>query len=145
METGFQFDVLFRDSDLLKVRVSAWNGAFGGASDVYVGIGALTEIANKLQGFPQSTSDAREVMWGTFGPETAGGGVSMRFYCIDGSGHAYVESKIESDQDAAGTVQSATFLVAIEASAIDCFVAELLKVDRGTATTASLRATAASL
>ena len=138
METGFQFDVLYRDSDLVKVRVSAWNGAFAGTSDVYLGIGQLGEIAKQLQGFAKSVSDTREVMLGTFGPESAGGGVSMRLYCVDRSGHAYVETKMESDQDAAGKVESVTLLVPIEAGAVDCFGDELRRLDTGAAQTASL-------
>src|SRR5437879_5351738 len=62
----------------------------------------------KLLGFPTQPSDAREISFGAFGREWAGGGVSMKFYCADRSGHAFVESKIESGLDSAGTVQSVT-------------------------------------
>ncbi len=78
MDIGFQFEILYRDNDLVKVRVSAWNGAFGGAADVYLGAGQLGEVAAQLRGLPKSVSDTREVMLGVFGLESAGGGVSMR-------------------------------------------------------------------
>ncbi len=143
MEIGFQFEIPYRDNDLVKVRVSAWNGAFGGAADVCLGTGQLGEVAAQLRGFPKTVSDTREVMLGTFGPESAGGGVSMRFYCVDRSGHANVETKIVSDRDSVGRVQSAMLLVPIEAGAIDSFVDELRGLDTGTAATACLRATVA--
>jgi hypothetical protein len=142
-EIGFQFKVLYRDSDLVKIRVSVWNGAFGGAAEVYLGTGRLGEVAAQLRGFPKSISDTREVMMGTFGTESAGGGMSMRFHCIDRSGHAYVETKIESDRDSEGRVQSATLLLPIEAVAVDSFVDDLRRLDAGTAATAYLRATVA--
>lgn len=142
MQTGVQCEVLYRDNDLDKIRVSAWNGFFGGAADVYLPAGQLGEVASQLQGFPKNVIDNREVTMGTFDPESAGGGVSMRFFCIDRSGHAYVEMKIESDRDVSGRVQSAMLLVPIEASAIDAFISELHRLDTGEAATACLRASA---
>jgi hypothetical protein len=141
LEAGVKFDVLYRDHDLVKVCVSAWNGTFGGTADVYLGANQLGEVARQLRGFPKNVSDNREVMLGTFGPESAGGGVSMRFFCIDRSGHAYVETKIESDRDAAGRVQSALLFVPIEAGALDAFVDELHTLDTEKTATAYLRAT----
>jgi hypothetical protein len=138
---GLQFRVLYRDSDLVKVRASAWNGAFGGAADVYVGRGRLGEIAEQLRGFPTSTSDNREVILGAFGAESAGGGMSINLRCVDRSGHAYVETKIESDWDSEDRAQSATLRLPIEANAIDLFVDGLRRLDQGTAETAHLRAT----
>jgi hypothetical protein len=141
METGLQFDVLYRDNDLVKVRVSACNGTFSGTADVYLGTGQLSKFARQLQGFPMNVSDTRQVLFGTFDPESAGGGVSMRLFCIDRSCHAYVETKIESDRDAAGRVQSALLFVPIEAGAVDSFVDELRGLDAGKTVTAYLRAT----
>jgi len=125
VKNGFRFEVIYRDNDLIEVHVSAWNGAFGGAADVYLGIGQLEEIAAKLQGFPKSPSDTREVILGDFIPRSAGRGVSMRFYCAGKSGRAYVEAKIESDYNPADKAQSVLLLLPVEAAAIDSFVKEL--------------------
>lgn len=125
MDIGFQFEVIYKDSDLLQIRISAWNGAFGGAADVYVGIGVLEETAAKLKGFPNNPADSREVTLGAFGPQSAGGGVNMRFYCVDASGHAYVEARMESDTLPEKPVQSVTLSLPIEAAAVDSFVREL--------------------
>jgi hypothetical protein len=102
MEVGFQFERIYGDNDVLEVRVSAWNGAFGGLTDVYVGIGRLGEVATCLSGFPSSVTDSREFTLGAFGGEFAGGGVSMRFYCRDASAHVMVESRIESSSRSEG-------------------------------------------
>jgi hypothetical protein len=90
--------------------VSAWNGAFGGVADVYLGIGRLGEVATGLTGFPSSVADSREFTLGTFGGEFAGGGVSMRFYCRDASVHVMVESRIKSSSDSEGKPQSVLLL-----------------------------------
>src|SRR2546430_9376218 len=113
MDIGFQFKITYSDKDLFEVRISACNGVFGGGADVYVGINQLNEIAAKLEGFPRNPRDSRDVILGAFGPESAGVGVSMRFYCTDRSGHAYVESKIESGSSSGGTIQSVTLSLPI--------------------------------
>ncbi|HMK29698.1 MAG TPA: hypothetical protein VK473_08455 [Terriglobales bacterium] len=141
-EIGLQLKVLYRDSDLIKARVFAWNGTFGGISDIYLAIDQLAGVAEQLQGFPQGISDSREVMLGTFDPTSAGGGMSMRFYCIDRSGRAYVDTKIESDQDSSGGVQSVALSLPIEGGAVDSFVGELRSLDAGERATAYLRGTA---
>jgi hypothetical protein len=129
-EVGFQLDVIWNDEDVLELRVSAWNGAFGGVAQVWVGIGQLEKIATQLSGFPKDSSDAREIVLGAFGPGTAGGAASMKFYCADRAGHAFVESKIESESESAGVVQCAVISMPIEAAALDAFVSELQRLER---------------
>jgi hypothetical protein len=140
MDKGFQFDVNWHDNDVLDVRVGAWNGAFGGTVDVYVAIGGLREAAETLDGFPRSAADKREVVFGQFGREWAGGAVSMRFYCADEAGHAYVESRMESDGQVAGITQSTVLVLRIEPAALDSFVEDLRRLETKKTGTASLRA-----
>lgn len=139
MEPGFQLEIIYRDKDLIEVRVSAWNGVFGGSSDVYLNKGDLGALAEKLRGFPSSHLDSRDYMLGTFDPESAGGGVSMRFHCIDQVGHAYLEVKIESNDDAVNIRQSAFLSIPIEASAVDSFVDGLFVLENSDAGVASLK------
>jgi hypothetical protein len=139
-EPGFWLDVIYHDSDLLQLRVTAWNGAFGGATELYVAIGELEQIAVKLAGFPKSFADAREFVLGAFGPEFAGGGVSTRFYCLDRAGHSYLECKIESDEKSAGVLQIATLVMPIEAAAVDRFVEGMRRIGKDRAGTALLSA-----
>jgi hypothetical protein len=131
--------VIWQDEDLFDIRVSAWNGAFGGVAELYVAIGGIEELANKLAGFPRNPTDVREIVLGMFGREFAGGAVRMRFYCSDKAGHAYVESKIESGTESAGVVQYAIISMPIEAAAIDSFVIDLRRLERERSGTAILQ------
>ena len=124
-DIGFQLEIIYEDVHLLEIRVSAWNGRFGGTADVYIGLDQLKETATKLQRFPLDLSDVREVAFGAFGPESASGGVSMRFYCADRAGHTYVDIRIESSEDSIGKVQSVLMTVTIEPAGLDSFVEEL--------------------
>lgn len=125
---GFRFEIIYKDVHLLQIRISAWNGYFGGTADVYVGLDQLKEAATKLQRFPLDPSDVREVTIGGFGPTWGGGAVAMRFYCADRAGHTYVDSKIESDYDSAGKAQSVLMTLSIEPAAVDSFVKELFQL-----------------
>ena len=139
MDRGFQFDVKWHDNDMLEVCIGAWNGAFGGAVDVYVAIGKLRQAAEALEGFPRSATDKREVVFGNFGRKWAGGAASMRFYCADGAGHACVESRMESDGQVAGVTQSAVLVLGIEPAALDSFVEDLRRLEAQQRGTARLR------
>ncbi|MFZ0310256.1 MAG: hypothetical protein WCA76_08890 [Candidatus Sulfotelmatobacter sp.] len=140
METGFSFEVKWRDADLLEIRISGWNGAFGGSTDVYVPIGGLKNAATKVEGFPRHPLDKRELQFGVFGHKWAGGAVNMLFYCADAAGHALIEAKIESEHGGTPKAESALFFVSVEASAIDRFVADLRRLEADQSGTAILKA-----
>jgi hypothetical protein len=72
----------YHDVDVGELRVSAWNGSFGGSTCVYVGQGDLADAATLLAGFPVSLEDKREVTFGAFGSDSAGGGIdsAIRVY-----------------------------------------------------------------
>jgi hypothetical protein len=142
MEVGFKFEDIYRDADVLEVRVSGWNGAFGGVADIYIGSGRLGEVATLLQGFPSSVTDNREFTLGAFGGEFAGGGINLRFRTCGGASRVVVESRIEANSDSAAPRQSAVLVLPTEAAAIDSFVEELRGIDRNQATVARLRGTA---
>jgi hypothetical protein len=139
MQVGIQFHVIYQDDDLIQVCVSAWNGAFGGLAEIYAGIGVLAEAAEKLRGFPNKPSDTREVVIGNMDRKYAGGGLSMRFHCIDGAGHSFVEASIDSNCSAGGTVQTVVLAMPIEATAVDIFVQELHRLEATRAGMAQLR------
>jgi hypothetical protein len=129
MDDGLRFEVVYDAPDLIQVRISAWNGGFGGTADVYVGIESLNELAKKLNGFPRTVTDIRDVTMGDFGPRSAGG-VGMKFHCVDGAGHAVVEARIDSGDLSGQPRQSASLTIPVGASAIDSFVEELRRVGR---------------
>ncbi len=115
---------------MFKLGISAWNGAFGGAAEAYVGIGGLHEIAEKLRGFPARPSDVRDVILGSLDNQYTGDGVSMRFHCIGGAGHAYVESRLHSKTAMGGTNQSVMLATRVEAAAVDSFVNDLQRLEK---------------
>ncbi len=128
METGFQFELLWNDVDVILIRIRASNGEFGGTADVYVPIGGLAEVAEKLEAFPRDPSDERVLQFGQFGPELAGGAVSLRFYCKGAAGRTFVEAKVESDYQP-GPAEHAQFHAGIQASAVDDFVLALRRLE----------------
>ena len=125
MNIGLEFQAIWHDVNMIDVRISAWNGTFGGTSRVYVGIGRLEEAAAALRGFPRNPSDTRELTFAGLGKRDIRGDVSLRFYCAGGAAHAWLEASIESAYDFAGPAQSVILALPIEAAAIDVFVDQL--------------------
>jgi hypothetical protein len=135
-DLGIRFEVIYKDVHLIEVRISGWNGAFGGVSDVYLGLDQLEETVAAIRGFPRNFADVREIRLGS--DSDPGRRVSMRFYCVDSSGHASVDLTIESAPDAAGKIQSAILSLPIEASAVDSFVEDLHRLSSSGAGIATL-------
>jgi hypothetical protein len=160
MDTGIQIQTVWRDADVTEILVSAWNGTFGGAARIYVGIGALKEAAEQLRGFPSAPIDTREVTFGQFdlGPVRVGqtemnvlaSGISMRFRCLDGAGHAHLDLRLQSDNREETSVgygerpgrmiQTVALVMRIEANAVDTFVQELLRLEATHSGAARLKA-----
>jgi hypothetical protein len=125
MEQGIEIRIVWGDADALEACVEVRSSYFAGIINVYTSTTQIQEIASALEQFPTTTSDGREVVLGAFGPGWAGGGISLRFFCADRSGHVLVEVNAESGDEIAGLVESCRFVVATEASAIDQFVNQL--------------------
>jgi hypothetical protein len=97
MDRSLRLEYWYHDVDIVELRVSAWNGSFGGATCLYVGQGDLADTAAVLAGFPVNVKDEREVTFGAFGPNSAGGAMALRFSCRDGAGHCQLHITIEAD------------------------------------------------
>jgi hypothetical protein len=52
MEVGIEFQLIWHDNDVLNLRVSAWNGDFGGVAEIYEGVGDYTLLLPIFVGFP---------------------------------------------------------------------------------------------
>ena len=159
MDTGIQIQTVWYDADVTEILVSAWNGTFGGATRIYVGIGALKKAAEQLRGFPKSPTDIREVAFGQFDLEPVRVGqanvnvfasaISMRFHCLNGAGHAHLDLRLQSENregTSAGygerpsrTIQAVTLVMRIEATAVDTFVQELMRLEATHAGAAHLK------
>jgi hypothetical protein len=77
-------------------------------------------------------------------PNFAGGGVTLRFFCMDMSGHAVVEIRINSAAERVTNrwscpAQSALFWAFLEANAMDEFVRDLRTFEPYEPTVASLK------
>lgn len=121
MKAGVHVSVIYLDPSLLELRVQASNGVFAGQTDIYVNTEAPRALAANLNGFPTNKSDVRECQLGTFKSEMAGGGVKLRFYCVDSLGHAAVEICLQTDGPP-DVNNYARFHMPVEAAAVDRFV-----------------------
>jgi hypothetical protein len=125
MERGLRVRYLYHDNDILELEVSACNGQFAGSTALYVGRGELSRSADALQHFPNSRSDERDMTWGAFGSESAGGALRLLFRCIDSAMHVQVSVQIEDPEG----IQSAFFIADTEPAAIDHFIPQLRQVE----------------
>ena len=116
----------YHDADVVELNVSAWNGSFGGSASLWVGQGELGEKAELLAGFPKNLDDTRELTFGAFGPEFAGGAMNLKFSTIDLAGHCILQVKMESDHKNRDSHAERVELVgAFEPAALDHFVKEM--------------------
>ncbi len=99
MDQCVQLSHYYDDTDMVQLKVSAWNGTFAGSTLVYIGHGDQASTATLLAGFPVDLEDCREVTFGAFGPESAGGAMDLKFSCIDSAGHCQLHLTIEADYE----------------------------------------------
>ena len=129
MDRCLRIKYLYHDQDILELEASVWNGRFGGTTQLYVGRGELAEVARSLERFPKARSDEREVTLGSFGAESAGGALQLRFACTDWALHAQLTVLIESAGSAFGFDESARVVSGIEPAAIDEFIPKLRQIE----------------
>ena len=96
---------------------------------MYCAIGDLKQAAEEIRGFPAKISDARELVLGTFDRNYTGGGIALKFYCVGGAGHSFVEARIESGYERAGTYERVLLSLPVEAAAVDIFVDGLVRLE----------------
>jgi hypothetical protein len=121
MSGRLTIQVVGRDDDYLALDIRAASERFAGSARVYASLDELTDLAEQISGFPQSTSDERNYEFGTQEPGWAGGFCSLRFYCIDGSGHARL-GVVLIDDKGRHWPGSASFGFEVFATEIDQFV-----------------------
>jgi hypothetical protein len=139
MEKALIISNAYHDVDILELRVSAWNGSFGGTTRLYVGRAEFGNIVETMKGFPLSPRDEREVILGAFGAQFAGGAVRLRFYCKDSAGHSMVELQLEGDCSGRIVTESVQMNASIEAASIDLFLPELDLIGKQLSGSAALR------
>ena len=53
----------------------------------------------------------------------------MRFHCVDGAGHAYVQATIDANYQTGDTIQTVVLAIPVEAAAVDTFVSQLEQLE----------------
>ena len=140
MERCVRLSDRYHDVDLLELSASAWNGEFGGAIRLYVGRSALGDTADALTGFPTNVEDKREVMFGSFGPESGGGALSLHLSCIDRAGHCQLRLELESDPlYREAPLERVELIAAFEPVALDSFVDQMKAMDSSLSGSAALQ------
>jgi hypothetical protein len=107
------------DYDLLEVKVTARNGRFGGATEVYSTVSALKDLARGIKGFPRSLSAHFAF---DIGDDGRGRSVGLAFSCHRSAGQVAVTFSIQD-----GTDRVESHLI-VEPGAIDRFHTALVEL-----------------
>jgi hypothetical protein len=127
---GIEFEVVWFDQDVVEYQVTCSNGAFRGATRMYLADDDLSKTAQTLSGFPSDINDTRDVQLGAFERDVVGGGIHMSFRCTDSVGHAVVLVRLRAD-GCTGPAEphSVSLYIPVEAGSIDSFVAKARSID----------------
>jgi hypothetical protein len=130
MDRCVQLTHWYHDIDVVELKVSAWNGTFAGSTRLYIGQGDLADTATLLAGFPAALGDHREVTFGAFGPNSAGGGMNLKLSCSDGAGHCHLHLLIEADYHSRDSLaERVEMLCTFEPAALDQFVEQIRELN----------------
>ena len=139
MKNGIEIIVDWWDEDFIVFILGTSNGRFRGETTAYVGPHTLVELAESLSGFPSRPTDHREFELGASEPFPAGGGIEMRFHCLDAAGHAVVDAKLRSDGcKAVGELESVALRIPLETAAVDSFVEQIRNFEQSPVATLRL-------
>lgn len=126
LHSGLQLKVIWFDSDMSELELSASNGQFAGRTSFYARLDEPQRFAQCIAGFPSSESDWREY---EFGDAKLSGddGAKVRFSCKDSKGHLIVQVSICSSphNKKKDLVQSAVIQIDAVPASIDSFVKNL--------------------
>jgi hypothetical protein len=137
-----EIEVVWADSDLQEVVVSASSEHFAGRVNLYAGPAELSELAEVLRGFPRSADDRREYKLGQ--DNLAGYGTArLVFFCKDSTGHviAQVELRGNPEEPKLGAEFSVVQVTAVAAD-IDRFEQELRSINNHVGSSAALKSAA---
>ena len=127
---GIEFEIVWFDKDVIEYQVTCSNGPFRGATRMYLAHDDLSKAAETVSGFPSSIKDYRDVDLGASGQNSAGGGISMSFRCVDSVGHGVVFVRIMAEGCMSpDEPQSARLYIPVEAGSIDSFVAKARSIE----------------
>lgn len=114
-----------RNPSLSGVAIVASNGAFRGMTKLYLTPSCITELAQKLHGFPQNIADQRVI---ELGVAASGAYCQITLTCVDGVGHTAASIHLLNHPHHHGwrtNPQSTCLDIRFEAAALDRFVKQL--------------------
>jgi hypothetical protein len=140
VKDGIEIEIIWLDVDVLEILLNCSNNCFSGQAEIYLSHDGLSNIADKLSGFPSHPKDSRDFEIGTFNPGHADGGARMHFQCTDSVGHSVVEVKLRGGAcKGMGEVQSVALRIPVHAAAIDSFVSQVKQMEKEIGATAYLQ------
>lgn len=119
-----ELNVIWKDDDMFELRVTASNGRYFGITEVYETSESLSDFADLLYGFPKDNS----TLFHEMGTKDSYAYFSMKYYCIDNSGHLGIELNLEENVSTEYRNEEKDKLkleIIVEPSAIDNFQREL--------------------
>ncbi len=125
MNKSIAIKSIWEDSDLFEIKIKAFNGMFSGQADCYTTREEMEKLAKDLQGFPKSINDEYEF---STGPNENFSTFSLKFACINKSGHIVVEIRISEKiiySNIPNVDNFAKFRMPIEAAGIDVFSGQI--------------------
>lgn len=139
---AIEVTVVWADSDLQEVVISASSEHFAGRVNLYAGPSELSELAEELHGFPRSADDRREYQLGQ--ANLPGYGTAhLSFFCKDSTGHVIAQADLRANphESRQGTESSVVQILAV-ASDIDRFEQELRTISNRVGASAALKSAA---
>jgi hypothetical protein len=137
-ESGLTVEVVDPDEDYLGIELRASNARFSGSTWIYAALDEFSRFAAEIEGFPRHYADQRAYEFGSRDPSVAGGYCGIAFRCLDRAGHVGVDVVL-ADDEGRHEPASARLSFQTEAAAIDCFLADLLTMERERRGSAALR------
>lgn len=131
MENGphLSIELIWEDTDLEELLISASNGKYCGTAKVYFGQGEIAALADTIRGFPKTVSQEAVFEGGS----DDGSRARLKFHCIDQLGHAVVTTTLADFAylNAQPPVLNHVNLeLRVDASAIDEFCKQLEAIGR---------------
>lgn len=131
MKDGIEIKIIWQDVYMLEILFNCSNNCFSGQAEIYLNHDGLSNVADKLSGFPSHPKDFRDFEIGTFNPAHADGGARMHFQCTDSVGHAVVEVQLRGGAcKGMGEVESVALRIPVQAAAIDSFVSQVKQMKK---------------
>jgi len=122
-----ELKVIWKDDDMLELKVTASNEDYFGTTDVYDTSNSLTNFAKSLIGYPKDD----KILLHEAGQINSYAYFAMKFYCIDNAGHIGVQVSLEDNVGSEFRQEEKnklTLEILVEPNAIDNFQKQLIQL-----------------